>query len=121
GGRSEAEVIQALGDRLYRDPDTGAWETADAYLSGPVREKLRRARAAAETDPAFARNVAALQAVQPEDLKPSEIDAALGSAWIPQEDVERFIRALLGSVAERATIEIAHLAREAAWRVSAPP
>jgi N12 class adenine-specific DNA methylase len=121
GGRGEADVVRALGDRLYRDPESGVWETADAYLSGPVREKLRRAREAAETDPEFARNVAALGAVQPEDLKPSEIDAALGSAWIPREDVEQFIRDLLGSVAECTMIEIAHLAREAAWRISAPP
>lgn len=120
GGRSEDEVTAALGDRLYRDPETGAWATADAYLSGPVREKLRRAREAPERDPAYLRNVAALEAVQPEDLKPSEIDAALGSAWIPVEDVEQFIRDLLGVVAHNATIEIAHLAREAAWRISAP-
>lgn len=121
GGRGEAEVVAALGERIYRNPETGTWETADAYLSGAVREKLRQARAAAEADPAYSRNVAALEAVQPEDLKPSEIDATLGSAWIPPEDVRQFIRDLLGAVAQNATIEIAHLAREAAWRVSAPP
>jgi N12 class adenine-specific DNA methylase len=120
GGRSEKEVIQALGDRLYRNPESGTWETADAYLSGRVRDKLREARAAAESDPAISRNVAALEAVQPEDLKPSEIDASLGSAWIPREDVEGFVRDLLGAVARNASIEIAHLPREAAWRVAAP-
>lgn len=120
GGRSEAEVVQALGERIYQDPETGAWETADAYLSGPVREKLRQARAAAEADAVFARNVAALEAVQPEDLKPSEIDATLGSAWIPEADVQQFLRDLLGAVAQNASIEIAHLAREAAWRVAMP-
>jgi N12 class adenine-specific DNA methylase len=121
GGRGEEEVIEELGDQLYRDPESGAWETADAYLSGAVRDKLRRAREAAQAEPAYTPNIAALEAVQPEDLKPSEIDASLGAAWIPREDVEWFIRDLLGSVAERAAIEIAHLAREAAWRVSAPP
>ena len=120
GGRNEAETITALGDRLYRDPESGGWETADAYLSGPVRDKLRRAREAAASDPAYGRNVAALEAMQPEDLKPSEIDAALGSAWIPADDVVQFIRDLLGGVARNVTIEIAHLAREAAWRVAAP-
>ncbi len=120
GGRSEAEVISALGDRLYRDPDTGSWETADAYLSGPVRDKLRIARAAASRDAEFLRNVAALEAVRPEDLKPSEIDATLGSAWIPPDDICQFVRDLLGNVAKNATIDVAHLPREAAWRLSAP-
>jgi len=120
GGRSEAEVAEALGDQIYRDPEAGAWETADAYLSGPVREKLRVARAAAERDPAYARNVAALEAVQPEDLRPSEIDAALGCAWIPPEEIAQFVRDLLGAVARHAGIDVSHLAREAAWRLAVP-
>ncbi|MGH7577157.1 MAG: hypothetical protein ACREM1_18775 [Longimicrobiales bacterium] len=44
GGRSAIEVADALRDRIYRDPETGGWATVDAYLSGPVREKLRTAR-----------------------------------------------------------------------------
>lgn len=120
GGREEAEVVDALGDRIYRDPETGRWETADAYLSGQVRVKLRAAREAAERDPRYARNVAALEAVQPEDLRPSEVDAALGCAWIPQEDVAEFVRDLLGAVVRNGTVEVSHLSREAAWRVSVP-
>jgi adenine-specific DNA methylase len=58
-------VIAELGDAILRDPENGSWLTADAYLSGAVRSKLAAARAAAELDPSFARNVAALERVQP--------------------------------------------------------
>ncbi|MGH7577158.1 MAG: hypothetical protein ACREM1_18780 [Longimicrobiales bacterium] len=77
-------------------------------------------RDAAERDPAYARNVAALEAVQPDDLRPSDIDATLGCAWVPADDVAQFVRDLLGTVAQRAAIDVSHLAREAAWRVAAP-
>jgi N12 class adenine-specific DNA methylase len=64
---------------VFRDPATGTWETADAYLSGVVRTKLRRAATAAAEDPAFARRFEPLCEVQPRDLPPSDISARLGS------------------------------------------
>src|SRR5690606_6516974 len=51
------KVIEELGSEIYRDPADGAWQTSDAYLSGPVRDKLATAQAAAELDPAYSRNV----------------------------------------------------------------
>ncbi len=66
---------QALGTRVWSDPDVGRLVTAPQYLSGNVRQKLARARQAAEADPAYQVNVAALQAVQPVDLTAEEIDA----------------------------------------------
>ena len=60
--RDVDDVIAELGEAVFRDPANGSWQTADAYLSGAVRSKLAAARAAAELDPAFARNVAALRA-----------------------------------------------------------
>lgn len=120
GGRSPAEVQAALAGRIYRDPHTGCWETADSYLAGPVRAKLEAARAAAELDTHYLANVAALEAVQPVDLVPSQIDCALGASWIPTDVVARFLRELLGKVAETATIDVVHFAREALWRVKAP-
>ena len=58
------EIIAELGDLIYQEPDTGAWQTADAYLSGNVRAKLATAEAAGA---AYTRNAEALRAVQPED------------------------------------------------------
>ncbi|MGO7389027.1 hypothetical protein ACCT20_38210, partial [Rhizobium ruizarguesonis] len=52
------DVIGELGEAVFRDPSNGSWQTADAYLSGAVRSKLVTARAAADLDSAFQRNVA---------------------------------------------------------------
>ena len=79
-GKPEAQIIAELGDLIYRDPETNAWETADAYLSGNVRAKLALAERAG---PDYARNAVALRAVQPEDVLPGDIDANLAAPWIP--------------------------------------
>ncbi|TGV62477.1 DNA methylase, partial [Mesorhizobium sp. M00.F.Ca.ET.149.01.1.1] len=76
-------VITELGDAIFRDPESGGWQTADAYLSGQVRDKLKMAQAVAALDPLFERNVRALVVVQPADLGPSDITARLGAPWIP--------------------------------------
>ena len=55
------EALKQLGTAVFRNPMTEAWETADAYLSGPVRTKLAAAEAAAALDPQFDRNVEALR------------------------------------------------------------
>ena len=97
-------------------PRPKAWETADAYLSGPVRRKLAVAEAAAALDPAYRRNVTALQRVQPEDLRPSDIDARLGAPWIPTDHIEDFAREVLTiATTIRHTVEIA------AWSVDLSP
>ena len=80
-------MIAELGDLIYQDPESKAWQTADEYLSGNVREKLKTANAAG---PQFARNAEALADVQPEDVLPGDIDANLGSAWIPASDIQAF-------------------------------
>jgi hypothetical protein len=71
-------ALAQLGEAVFRNPSTESWETDDAYLSGSVRTKLARAETAAEHDPQYARNVAALRRVQPDDLRPSDITARLG-------------------------------------------
>ena len=86
-GKPEERVIAELGDLIYRDPESKAWQTADDYLSGNVRAKLAAAEAAG---PAYARNAEALRAVQPEDVLPGDIDANLGAPWIPEHDIQRF-------------------------------
>ena len=81
--RDPETALAQLGGAVFRNPQTEAWETDDAYLSGSVRTKLAQAEAAAANDPRYGRNVAALRQVQPEDLPPSDITARLGAPWIP--------------------------------------
>jgi hypothetical protein len=95
--RPPEEFLPELKGLLYRNPQNEKWETEDQYLSGNVRLKLQDARAAAANDSTYLENVTALEAAQPVDLSAAEIDARLGAAWIPTEDIEAFARKLLGS------------------------
>jgi N12 class adenine-specific DNA methylase len=118
-GRSRAEVLAELGEAVFLNPELTTeaievWETADAYLSGAVRTKLAAAQVAAALDGRYVRNVAALERVQPEDLKPSDITARLGAPWIPAEVIEAFSAEIIGvRTSIRHTVEIA------AWTVDA--
>jgi len=114
-GRSAFELQDELGSLVYRNPEGGAWETADRYLSGNVRVKLAAAQAAEPIDPAYRRNVEALQAVQPKDLEPGEIEARLGSSWIPPSDVRDFVAELLD--VPRARVKIGHAGIIATWTI----
>ena len=78
-----------LGEHALR---RGVYGPDETYLSGALRSKLAAARAAAELDPVFARNVAALERVQPADLRPSDITARLGAPWIPAVDIIAFVK-----------------------------
>ena len=72
------------------DPEEG-WQMADEYLSGDVRNKLRIAQLAAETNPEFAVNAAALEKAQPRELEASEIDVRLGATWIDPGIIQKFM------------------------------
>lgn len=111
--RTPDEFLPELKGLLYRNPETQQWETEDQYLSGDVRVKLQTARAAAATDSTYEENVTALEAVQPEDLTASEIDARLGAVWIPAADVEAFAKSLLGADG----ITVSHAAALGTWFV----
>ncbi len=114
--RDAETALAQLGETVFRNPATEAWETDDAYLSGAVRTKLAIAAAAAERDPQYGRNVAALRLVQPEDLRPSDITARLGAPWIPAADIEGFAAEVMGTATRvRHTVEIA------SWSVDAAP
>jgi N12 class adenine-specific DNA methylase len=114
--RDPETALAQLGEAVFRNPCTEAWETDDAYLSGSVRTKLPLAEAAAERDPQYARNVAALRRVQPEDLPPSDITARLGAPWIPAADIEAFAAEVIGTATcVRHTVEIA------SWSVDVAP
>ncbi|RWI62182.1 MAG: lactate dehydrogenase [Mesorhizobium sp.] len=112
--RDVDDVIAELGSAIFRDPTDGAWQTADAYLSGPVRDKLKAAEAAAALDPAYERNVMALVGVRPADLSPSDITARLGAPWIPAADIVAFVHETMG-----AEIRIHHMPELASWTVEA--
>ena len=113
-GKGRESVIRELAGAIYRDPVTEAWQTADGYLSGNVRVKLRDAIAAAEIDDAYAGNVEALKAVQPDDLTPAQVKAHLGAPWIPAADVRDFIDETFGV---HHGAEVRHLDVVATWIV----
>ena len=83
-------VIFRVPGQLEKD-GTPHYVTADEYLSGNVRRKLRQAQRAAQQDPAFAANVEALTAAQPKDLDASEIEVRLGATWIDKEYIQQFM------------------------------
>lgn len=112
--RDRDDFVAELGSAIFRDPANGSWQTADAYLSGAVRDKLKAAEAAAALDPEYKRNVTALQGVQPADLSPFDITARLGAPWIPAADVVAFVKETMG-----AEIRIHHMPELASWTVEA--
>ncbi len=113
-GRPAEAFLPELKSLLYRNPQSDAYETEDQYLSGNVRLKLAGAQAAAASDPAYRENVVALEAVQPEDLSASEIDARLGAVWIPPKDIEEFAHAI---VPDGGAITVSHAPQVGAWFV----
>ena len=96
-GKPQEELLQELQGVIFRIPasEPAKFVTADEYLSGNVRTKLLSAQAAAKEDPAYEINVEALKQVIPKDLSAAEISVRLGTTWIPQEDIQRFVMELL--------------------------
>lgn len=108
GSEKIPQIVEDLKGVIYKDPATGpfdleadgdgwarGWQTADEYLSGDVREKLEKARAAAEQYPEFAYNVEALTQVQPKDLTAAEISVRVGASWIDPKYYRQFLFELL--------------------------
>ena len=98
-GKTAGEIERELAGVIFRLPDVKGAEpkfvSEDEYLSGNVREKLKEARIAAQSDKAYESNVEALEKVQPKDLAASEISVRLGATWIPKEDIADFMFELL--------------------------
>ena len=90
-GMDEKTLISGLQGVIFRDPVKEEWQTADEYLSGNVRQKLREAEQAAKADPSFLPNVEALRSAQPKDLDASEIEVRLGATWIDQRYIQQFM------------------------------
>ena len=96
-GKTGDELAAELQGVIFRVPGqlekdgTPHYVTADEYLSGNVRRKLRQAQRAAQQDPSFAVNVEALTVAQPKDLDASEIEVRLGATWIDKEYIQQFM------------------------------
>ena len=96
-GKTKEALAGELQGVIFRVPGqleqdgTPHYVTADEYLSGNVRRKLRQAQRAAQQDPVYAVNVEALTAAQPKDLDASEIEVRLGATWIDKEYIQQFM------------------------------
>ncbi len=96
-GKTKEELVGELQGVIFCVPGqlekdgTPHYVTADEYLSGNVRRKLRQAQRAAQQDPVYAVNVEALTAAQPKDLDASEIEVRLGATWIDKEYIQQFM------------------------------
>ena len=124
-------ITQELSGIIFCDPlearaddPTAGWHTADDYLSGNVREKLRIARSFAASGerreglPDFSINVAALEQAQPRDLDASEIEARLGATWIEPEDIQKFmVEPFDTPYYMRRAIQVQYSAVSAEWRI----
>ena len=124
-GKSEDEIASDLTGVIFRLPapvdDEGKprYVTADEYLSGNVRQKLRDARAAADLSPIFEPNVKALEKAQPKDLDASEIDVRLGATWVDKEYIQQFMHELFEvPFYQRRAVQVQYSNFTSEWRIS---
>ena len=133
GGREHIpQIVENLSGVIFKNPGTGpfdfdeqgehwdkGWQTADEYLSGNVRRKLRAAQVIAEQDPFFAKNVEALQAAQPRDLDASEIEVRLGATWIDPSYIQQFMYEVFQTpVRLREYIRVLYCRQTAEWSIT---
>lgn len=125
--KTEQELFDDLNGIIFRNPLYDAeneqyfpkYLTADEYLSGNVREKLRIAQEHAKTDSNFNINVKALTEIQPKDLSASEITVRIGTTWIPAEYIKQFTFELINpSSYARDNIDIQYSKLTGVWNVS---
>ena len=124
-GKSQEELIDELNSVIFFDPVEREWQTADEYLSGNVREKLRIARSYAapgfpKDGPAdYSVNVAALEQAQPKDLDASEIEVRLGATWISQDYIQEFMEQTFKPPYNRRNpIQVSYSPSTAEWNIS---
>lgn len=124
-GKSEDEIASELTGVIFRLPapvdENGIprYVTADEYLSGNVRQKLRDARAAAEISPIFEPNVSALEKAQPKDLDASEIDVRLGATWVDKKYIQQFMEELFEiPFYQRRAVQVQYSNFTSEWRIN---
>lgn len=117
-GKSEEDLIEELNGVIFLDPVYGNWQTADEYLSGNVRQKLREAEQAAQDSPGYLPNVEALRQAQPKDLDASEIEVRLGATWIDKKYIRQFMFELLEPpVYARRVLDVNYSEFTAEWNI----
>ena len=116
-GKTEEQLTEDLAGIIFFNPSSEQYETADEYLSGDVRWKLRLLK---EIDnPKYTANTEALEKVQPNNLTASEIDVRLGATWIPPEDIQHFVIELLKPAYYASSKIKVHYSRlTAQWNIS---
>jgi len=118
-GKEEIELVKDLEGSIYKDPIQEIYLTADEYLSGNVREKLKIAKKMAESNPEYEINAKALESVKIKDLSASEISVRLGATWIPTNDIEDFMFELLEpSYYNRQKINVRYMDYTSEWNIS---
>ena len=124
-GKSKEEIADDLTGVIFQIPGpldedgNATYVTADEYLSGNVRQKLREAEAAAEMSPYFDANVRALKAAQPKDLDASEIDVRLGATWIDRKYIQQFMEELCEiPFYQRRAIQVQFSEYTAEWHIN---
>ena len=119
-GRDESALADELTGTIFRLPEMpDTFVTADEYLSGNVREKLREAQTAALQDDRFAVNVQALENAQPKDLDASEIDVRLGATWLDPATIQQFmIETFNVSYRFRNIVQVRFSPMTAEWNIS---
>ena len=119
--KSEEEIKEELTGVIFRNPVTEGYETADEYLSGNVRTKLDLAKKAAETQPEYAVNVAALEKVMPKPLDASEIDVRIGAPWIEPGYIEQFMQDVFNTprwYITRGSIKVSYSSFTGKWSIA---
>ena len=124
-GKTSDELAAELQGVIFRLPgpvpegERPIYVTADEYLSGNVRRKLRQAQRAAQQDPTFSINVEALTAAQPKDLDASEIEVRLGATWIDKEYIQQFMYETFNTPYYlRRAIQVNYASYTAEWQVT---
>lgn len=118
------DIISGLRGVIFKDPlasdePSAGWQTADEYLSGDVRSKLKIAQMAADRDSFFETNVQALEKAQPKDLDASEIDVRLGATWIDPHYIQEFMEETFETPFYlRRSIEVKFSEMTAEWRIN---
>lgn len=119
-GKSVDDIIDELEGVIFNVPGTDIYQTADEYLSGNVREKLRTALSYSYDKPEqYDSNITALKAVQPVDLTATEIDVRLGATWLPVDVVRDFMYETIGTPRYiRDSIDVSYSEYNSEWRIS---
>ena len=123
-GQTEAEIIEELRGVIFLNPEylvdnsQPRYLTADEYLSGNVRVKLRTAQHAAEQNLDYQINVEALKKAQPKDLEAAEIEVRLGATWIDKKYIQEFMYETFGTPSYlKRGIKVNYSSLTGEWRI----